>query len=135
MIALDSSFLIANYNVRDVFHTTAVRTMDQLRGGVWGRALLLEYVFAETIGILKRKTSNSKAVEVGHHLRNSRESDFVLGAEVFIDSWNKFQGDFSTSLSFVDHAVAVVALQRAGGKVLTFDKAFRQIPGITVLPE
>lgn len=135
MIALDSSFLIANYNTKDVFHSPAVRAMDQLRSGTWGRAILLEYVFTETIGILKRKASTAKAVEIGHRLRNSRESDFVLGSEVFLDAWNQFQGDFSSPLSFVDHAVAVVARQKAGGKVLTFDKAFRQLPGITILPE
>jgi predicted nucleic acid-binding protein len=53
---------------------------------------------------------------------------------LLLDFWRDFQTDFRSPLNFVDLAVASVARERAGGKVLTFNRAFREIPGIKVEP-
>lgn len=134
MIVLDSSFLIAAKNTRDVFHKIAAPLMLEVADGRWGKAIVLEYVFLETLGVLKRKQGVRAAWEAGGFLRRSREFDLVHGSDLFLATWNEFQADLHTPLSFVDHAVALVARQRAGGKILTFDKAFRGLPGLHVLP-
>jgi predicted nucleic acid-binding protein len=45
VIVLDTSFLVAFHNSRDVHHAEARPLMNGLVAGKWGPALLLEYVF------------------------------------------------------------------------------------------
>ncbi len=52
MLLLDSSFLIAYHNTRDVHHAAAARAMPRIVAGEWGRAALLEYVFLEVVTVL-----------------------------------------------------------------------------------
>ncbi len=132
MIVLDSSFAVAAYNSRDAFHADATRLMRDLVDGRWGKALVLEYVFLETVSILKRKAPPSAALDAGQFLRRAHEIEFVAGTDLFQATWMEFQLDHITRLSFVDQAIVVTARQRAGGKILTFDKAFQDVPGITV---
>lgn len=135
MIVLDSSFLIAFHDELDNHHRSARAAMDRLLDGAWGKGLLLDHIFIEVVTVLKRKRSNRLALYAGAELWKARELDFVATSDLFRPIWNQFQADYLSNLSFVDHAVALTATQRAGGKVLTFDKAFREIPGIVVLPE
>ena len=73
MIVLDSSFLIAYYNTRDVHHAAAARTMIQLLGGKWGQGLLLEYVFLETVTVLRARRDLKVATTVGKTLLRASE--------------------------------------------------------------
>ena len=135
MIVVDSSLLIAFHNTRDLRHGRAQDAMQRFASGTWGKGLLLENVFIETVSVLKRKLTPAAAIHAGGYLRRAHQLEFVPTSEAFLSYWNEFQSDYLSPLSFVDHAVAVTARQRAGGKVLTFDKAFRDLSGITVLPE
>jgi predicted nucleic acid-binding protein len=134
VIALDTSFLVAAFNQSDVLHRQASSAWDGLIAGQWGKGVLLEHVFVETISVLKRKTAAIHAIQTGAELLRSRELEFVAASSAFFDFWRDFQTDFRSPLSFVDLAVARIARERAGGKVLTFDRAFREIPGIKVEP-
>jgi len=49
VIVLDSSFLIAYHNERDVHHPAAAEAMQKFLAGAWGRGLLLERVFLEVL--------------------------------------------------------------------------------------
>jgi predicted nucleic acid-binding protein len=135
VIVLDSNFLIAVAVKRDVHHVAAHALLELLNAGRWGKGILLEYVFSESVNVIKRRASAIDAIEAGHEMLSSVETEFVKGAEVFDDAWTAFQRDLSTPLSFVDHAIAQVARQRAGGKILTFDRAFRGLPGLTIFPD
>ncbi len=135
MIVVDSSILIAFNNPRDVLHGRAQDAMQRFASGMWGKGLLLEHVFIETVSVLKRKLTPAAAIHAGGYLRRAHQLEFVPTSEAFLAYWNEFQSDYLSPLSFVDKAIAVTARQRSGGKVLTFDKAFREIPGIVVLPE
>lgn len=135
MIVLDSSFLIAAHNPRDVHHAKTLPYWESLLSGTWGRGILLEHVFIEIVSVLKRKHSTAVALNAGVQLMRAREIDFLPCSEIFLSIWNEFQSDFLTTLSFVDTSIALVAKQRAGGKILSFDKAFRNTPGLKVLPE
>jgi len=135
VIVIDSNILIAASLVRDVHHAAARSSIEQLNAGRWGKAILLEYVFSESLNAIKRRASAVDAIEAGHEMLSSVETEFVNGVEVFAAAWTVFQRDLSTNLSFVDHAIAHTARQRAGGKILTFDRAFRGLPGLTIFPE
>lgn len=135
MIALDTSFLVAALNEADVHHQRAAGAWDQLLAGQWGKAILLEHVFVETVSVLKRKSMAIYAIHVGAELLRAREVEFVPASNAFSAYWREFQTDLRTPLSFVDLAVAHVARERAGGKVLTFDRAFHALAGIRVEPQ
>lgn len=133
MIVLDSSFLIAYYNTRDVHHAAAARTMIQLLGGKWGQGLLLEYVFLETVTVLRARRDLKVATTVGRTLLQASEIDFVPCSDIFIDAFDTFRRDRSHDLSFADAAIVAVARQYSPGFVATFDEDFRGLRGIALV--
>jgi predicted nucleic acid-binding protein len=133
MIVLDSSFLIAYYNTRDVHHPAAARTMVQILGERWGRALLLEYVFLETVTVLRARRDAGVAAAVGRTLLSATEVDFVPCSGVFNDAFEIFQKLRQHDLSFVDAAIVAVATRNAPGFVATFDNDFTGIRGVKVV--
>lgn len=82
MIVLDSSFLIAFHNTRDGHHAAASRIMVQFVGGKWGRGLLLEYVFLETVTAIKARMNAATATSAGTTLLEAVEIDFVPCSEI-----------------------------------------------------
>lgn len=134
-IVVDSSFLIAYHNTRDVHHAAAARAMLHLASGRWGRVLLLEYVFLEVVTVLLVRLGHAAAVEVGSRLLEAEEVDFVSCSDLFLDALQAFRTQSAGTLSFVDAAVAEAARARAAGYVATFDADFRSLAGIKVIPE
>lgn len=133
MVVLDSSYLIAYYNTRDVHHGAAARTMIQFLGGKWGRGLLLEYVFLETVTVLRARRGLKVAVTEGNNLLRASEIDFVPCSDIFADAFDTFRRNRSHDLSFVDAAIVSVARQHPPGFVATFDKDFSGVTGVSVV--
>jgi predicted nucleic acid-binding protein len=134
VIVLDSSFLIAYHNERDVHHAAAREAMERFLAGAWGRGLLLEYVFLEVVTVLLARRGLAVVRNVGQILLESDELEFVPCSDFFIQTWETFRGQTAASLSFADAAILAVARARAGGLVATFDMDFRGLPGISVIP-
>lgn len=135
MIVLDASFLIGFHNERDAHHKAACALMERFLKGEWGRGLLLEYVFLEVATVLMVRRGSGVAARVGRLLLDADELDFVPCSDLFSDAFEMFTHQESTRLSFADAAVAHVALERAGGLVLTFDEQFGKLAGIRVPTE
>jgi predicted nucleic acid-binding protein len=133
MIVLDSSFLIAYYNMRDAHHAEAARTMVRLITGEWGRAQLLEYVFLETVTVLRGRLGLDGALTAGDKLLEAEEVDFVPCSEIFPDVLTTFRRE-RADLSFTDAAIVTVARRDRKGVVATFDRDFFNVSGITVIP-
>lgn len=108
--------------------------MDELIAGKWGRALLLEYVFLEVVTVLLARRGLSIASTVGSVLLQARELDFVPCSELFLDALERFRNQVNTKLSFTNAAIVTVARRQDGGVIATFDRDFRNIKGITVIP-
>lgn len=134
MIILDSSFLIAYHNQRDTHHASAAQVMQDLVSEKFGRAMLLEYVFLEVVTVLLARRGLSVASAVATALLQAREIDFVPCSELFIDVLETFCGQRKTSLSFTDAAIVSLARRHKGSRVATFDKDFRGLEGILVIP-
>ncbi|MCR4341280.1 MAG: PIN domain-containing protein [Gemmatimonadaceae bacterium] len=134
MIILDSSFLIAYHNTRDVHHAAAARAMVRLAGGEWGEALLLEYVFLEVVTVLRARTGLKVAARVGTTLLQAREVEFVPCSDLFLETFSGFRQQVTGELSFVDAAIVAVARRNRPGFVATFDEDFRSQEGIKVIP-
>ncbi|MDQ6663311.1 MAG: PIN domain-containing protein [Acidobacteriota bacterium] len=116
MIVLDSSFLIGFYNERDAHHPTARALMDRLVAGVWGRGLLLEYVFLEIVTVLLVRRDLSVATRIGRVLLDAEELEFVPCSDLFAETTESFSNQSGTRFSFADAAIAGVARSRAGGR-------------------
>lgn len=135
MIALDSSFLIAFFNEGDAHHPRAVPVMERLLDGEWGAGILLDYVFAEVTTVLMARRDLATARRVGDLLLHSREIDLVPGWAVFEGGFEVFREQEAGALGFTDAAIVAVARERAAGFVATFDSDFREIAGLTVVPD
>ena len=134
MIVLDSSFLVAHHNSRDVHHGAAAATMERLVTGEWGPALLLEYVFLEVVTVLLARRGLDIAVRVATILLQAREVEFVPSSDMFLDVMETFRAQPHGRLSFTDAAIVTVARTREARYVATFDRDFRRAEGFAVVP-
>jgi len=133
VIVLDSSFLIAYHNTRDVHHAAAARAMVRLVAGEWGRALLLEYVVLEIATVLLARRGLAVANEVTARLLQAREVEFVPCSDLFLEALKVFRTQTTERLSFADAAIVTVARRQRPGFVATFDADFRGVDGVTVV--
>lgn len=135
MIIIDSSFLVAYHNERDVHHSRAREGLERLIQGDWGSALLPEYVFLETVTVIAARRGARKAVEVGGMLLRAEEYEFVPCSTFFVSAFERFQEMPGRSPSFTDAAIVAIARERAAGFVATFDSDFRGVAELTVVPD
>lgn len=133
MIVLDSSFLIAYHNTRDMHHAEAARAMVHLVAGEWGRPQLLEYVFLEVVTVLRARLGVAVALDVGERLLDANEIDFVPCSSIFVEALGIFRREVA-DLSFTDAAIVAVARSDKKGFVATFDRDFSRVSGVTVIP-
>lgn len=134
MIVLDSSFLVAYHNRRDVHHGAAGDTMEKLVAGEWGPALLPEYVFLEVVTVLLARRGLEVAIRVATMLLQAREIEFVPSSDMFLDVLETFRSQRHGRLSFADAAIVTVARGRDARFIATFDRDFRQVKGLVVVP-
>jgi len=131
-VVLDSSFLIAWHNTRDVHHAAAARTMVELAAGRWGRPILLEYVFLEVVTVLMARRGLDAARAVADALLGAGDTDFVACSDLFVETYEVFRSQSRAELSFVDAAVVTVA-RRERAAVATFDRGFQGVAGVDVI--
>lgn len=134
MILLDSSFLCAWHNERDVHHGEARDSMRRFLAGDWGPGLLLEYVFVEVVTVLLARRGKEIAVRASQLLLDSREIRFLPGSDLFLDALQTFRDQAGRGLSFTDAALVTVARRLERPRIVTFDRGFRDIEGLEVLP-
>ena len=134
MIVLDSSFLIAFHNRRDVHHAAAASAMADLRRGDFGRPLLIEYVFLEVVTVLLARRGHRAALEVADILMDAEEVEFLPCSDIFAAALREFRTRATARLSFVDAAIVAAAFRHEAEFVATFDEGFRGIEGLTPIP-
>ena len=134
MIVLDSSFLIAFHNGRDVHQAAAASAMESLLRGEFGRHLLIEYVFLEVVTVVLARRGHRAALDMADILLDAEELDFLPCSDLFPAVLREFRIRSAARLSFADAAI-VAAAQRHGAEfIATFDEGFRGIEGITMVP-
>ena len=134
MILLDSSYLIAFHNSRDVHHQAAADVMSDLLNGRWGQVLLPEYVFLEVTTVIAARRGVAKAAEVGRVLLQAQEVEFVPCSDLFLDVFTIFAEQGEAGLSFVDAALIAAARRRGAKCIATFDRDFEAFPELKVIP-
>lgn len=135
MIVLDSSFIIAFHNERDVHHERAIPVMTRLMAGEWDMGLLPEYVFLEVVTVLAARRNIDTATRVGDALLNARELQFIPCSELFLEAYKLFRAQPRATMSLTDAAIVAAARRFDAPNVATFDADFEGIEGLAIVPE
>jgi predicted nucleic acid-binding protein len=91
MIILDSSFIVSFAVETDTNHLKAVKIMDEIEKGKYGRVYITDYIFDETVTVIFIRTKElAKAVSVGNALKKSVEI-IDVDKNSFENTWNKFK--------------------------------------------
>jgi len=134
-IFLDTSALIAYYNVDDKFHADAVKIMQKLEKGEvpLTRFYVTDYVFDETVTFIECVLNEHElAVSVGEALQTS---PFTIMERIdegsFEESWSFFKAN--KEYSFTD-CTSFNIMRRLGiTHAFTFDKHFKSA-GFQMIP-
>lgn len=133
MICLDTSFLISVEVETDQNHNKAIKVRDDVINGKFGKAVISDYIFGETLTVTLGKTKNlAKAVFVGMGLRNSSEM-FKIDEKEFEDAWNLFKNQKNTKFSFTDCTTLALMKKEGIANIATFDRDFRSVKDINII--
>jgi predicted nucleic acid-binding protein len=134
VILLDSSFVVAFHNRNDAHHGAASDAFPRVARGEWGPILLLEYVFLEVMTVLAARRDLATATSAGEILLGAREVELVPCSPHFLAAYQVFREQDVSRLSFVDAAIVAVAQDRGASAIATFDRDFRGLPGVEIVP-
>jgi predicted nucleic acid-binding protein len=134
MIFLDTSFIVSYYNSQDVNHESAVKVMAELVDGTYGDILTNNFVFGECTAVFMKKLSNFEEVsKIVRDIAGFVEVD-NSGKEEFGEILELFLKQKSKKFSFFDLSI-LVSMKKGRAKYLaTFDKEFKRIKDIRVIP-
>ena len=132
MIFLDSSLLVAYAVSGDSNHVNAVRVVDRIVSGEFGKAVTSDYVFDETVTvILARTKSVQKASETGKLIMESLEL-WRVDQSTFDYAWQIFRNQKTTRFSFTDCTIISQLEMNGIDNLGTFDREFEKtgIPSV-----
>ena len=131
MIFIDANLFLAYKNESDVHQAAALCVWDEIVSGKYGRAITSDYVFSEVVGVALRKRGKSEAMELGSHILKSMFVSYV-DESIFAPAWAEFSSS-TISLSFVDWTHVIFMKSSQIEHIATFDKAFKEVNGISVV--
>lgn len=133
MILLDTSFIVAYYNIRDENHSKAEDLMEDLEAGKYGTLCITDYIFDEstTVAFIRLK-SLSETVKIGELIRKSTGLLEVEKSD-FEDAWDLFKKQEATAFSFTDCSTLIMMKENNIKNIATFDEDFLKVKGINVI--
>jgi len=134
-IFLDTSAIIAYYNVNDRCHGEAVEVMEKIKRGEipLTRFYITDYIFDETITFIECVLNNHElALKLGEALQTSPLTTIIwVDEELFRESWEIFKR--GGGYSFTD-CTSFQAMRKNGiDSAFTFDEHFRKA-GLETIP-
>jgi len=134
-IFLDTSALIAYYNVDDEYHAEAFEAMEKIRRGEipLTRFYITDYIFDEIIAFIECVLNRHElALNVGEALQTSPFTIIIrIDEELFMEAWSYFKEN--KGYSFTD-CTSFNAMKKHGvTHAFTFDKHFRNA-GFQTIP-
>ena len=129
-VILDTSFLIALNNAKDINHKSALSLKFRLKSKELGQVFISDYIFDEFVTFLRAKSFSENAIkEVGDALLAEEDIEFLkVDTSVFLQSWELFKK--SNNLSFTDCTIITLANEFGIKNVASFDSGFDRIPNI-----
>jgi predicted nucleic acid-binding protein len=133
LILIDSSVLVAYGREEDSDHKRALTLMDKIGSGIYGEAIVNDYIFSEVITtILNKSKSLTRAIAIGEVIESSMELKEV-GRINFGLAWQFFKMQKDTKLSFTDCTIICMTQTENIDNVAAFDKEFKKVEGINVI--
>ncbi len=133
-VLIDTGAIYAFVVRNDAHHQEALDFVRQLVTE-HGAFVLLDLVFAETMTLLKARTSCDIAIRVGRELRaNPMYLWVALGSEGERDTWAAFQKYADKEWSFTDCALFTMSGRLRANQVFSFDDHFDEMLRIERVP-
>lgn len=135
---IDTAAFFARFNERATEHDRARAVFRGIRSGKFQYDPLFtsRYVLSELATLMLRKVSHRAAVDTLTSIREAGSFNVLpVGSDPFDRTCEQFGRYDDQQISFVDHASAVVAADRAIDHVFTFDRADFRTLGFTVVPD
>jgi predicted nucleic acid-binding protein len=131
---IDTSAIYAIAVRADQNHARAVEFARRWLSGR-GAFILPDWVFVETMTLLKARFGSGPAVRVGDELRqNPAYRWMTVTSEDERESWITFQKYADKDWSYTDCAILVLAQRLHLKEAFSFDKHFAQMPAIVRRP-
>jgi len=133
-LLLDTSAIYASIVRQDRNHEAAASLFhEQVRSG--RGFVILDLVFAECLTLIRARWGAQAAVRVGKRLREPTVFQWQsLSPLLEQRTWHMFERYLDKDWSYTDCAVLALAQQLGTPEVFTFDRHFRQMPGIIPVP-
>ena len=130
-IFIDSSILCGLANIDDVYHDKARKIINDVINNKYGRALITDYVFDETVTVTLRKARKENAVSIGTFILDSELYIATIDSDIFQKSWLLFRE--LDGFSFTDCSILAFMKTLGIKKIATFDKEFKKVDWIEVV--
>lgn len=128
VVFLDTGFILAIRNSDDNNHVKATEIMKECLSGKFGRIIVSNFIFDETVTLTLVRTHNKNLVEdIGNYILNSSRINILhLSETEFLATWELFIKYFEKGLSFTDCSTLVMAkLFESNVYIATFDSHFK----------
>lgn len=128
VVFLDTGFILAIRNYDDINHTKATEIMRECLSDKYGRIIVSDFVFDETVTLTLVRTHNKSLVkDIGNYILNSPRIILLhLSETEFLATWELFLKYFENGLSFTDCSLLVMGkLFESNVYIATFDRHFK----------
>jgi len=134
MIFIDSNIFISYYNEDDENHRLALNVIKDIEKNKYGATFISDYVFDEvmTVGLMRIK-DKEKIIKLGSAILRSNIRILKVNKDIFKRTWQMFRGS-TLKMSFTDFTNLVFMERFDIGYLATFDKDFKKIKGVNVIP-
>ena len=129
-VLIDTSVIIAYYNIQEARHAEAVELVNRASKGEFGSIIISDYVFDETVTFFYSRFDKKRALEVGNWLLSHDVLIISTMESTFNEAWSIFQK--STKLSFTDCVLIVLAREKHA-LIATFDGHFNQFKDLRIV--
>jgi len=121
-VFVDSSFLVALYNLSDTLHDKTSEVNTRLASSD-PDLYVSNYILLEVLTVLSQKIGRSKSVDIGERIIHDGQIKVVHITEDLQElSWDIFRSTGNKNMSFVDCSILAVMQDRGLRYLLTFDK-------------
>jgi predicted nucleic acid-binding protein len=129
-ILLDTSFILAFDNKKDVNNPKASIIWNKIAKMEYGSYFVSDHIFDEIAGVSLRKFGKEKALVLCQKIIQSIPI-IISDQHIFQKTWNFFE-ETKTNLSFTDCSNLALAYI-FDSKIATFDKEFKKAENIEVV--
>ncbi len=129
-IILDTSYLIALNNDKDIGHHLAKSLSPRIKTKEFGQVYISDYIFDELMTFLRVKSNPEPAIrKIGDALLADDSLTVLrIDTDSFLKSWELFKK--SSGLSFTDCTIVVIAEAYGIRHIASLDSGFDRIASI-----